>query len=253
MAAKSCSTRWRMRVATRPLNSPWRSAARAWSEAPGATATSAADGRALAELVDPPAASTSGLPPSFTPALERGRVGQDAGHGLALLAAAAQVLDGQGVARPPGAGHAALLVPEVLVDDHIPGSASTARQTARSSPPRRSGRVSNRPPAARAGWPRPPSPGPAWRRRARARLGRGRRHHQRPGRRSGPGQPPGRVLDRRRGVVVDPQRVPPDAWATARSTPESITEPSTEISTRVNTTSPYMIRVAPVRKRRATG
>ena len=57
-----------MRVATRPegRNSPWRSAARAWSETPGATATSAADGRALAPNCSrtPPAAITSGLPPN---------------------------------------------------------------------------------------------------------------------------------------------------------------------------------------------
>jgi hypothetical protein len=41
--------------------------------------------------------------------------------------------------------------------------------------------------------------------------------------------------------------------ATARSTPASMTLPSTVISTRVNTTSPYMIRIAPVRKRLASG
>jgi hypothetical protein len=46
---------------------------------------------------------------------------------------------------------------------------------------------------------------------------------------------------------------PPAALATSVSTVEPIRLPSTVINTRVNTTRLYMMRMAPVRKRRATG
>ncbi len=46
---------------------------------------------------------------------------------------------------------------------------------------------------------------------------------------------------------------PPDALTTSVSTVAETIAPSTEISTRVNTTRLYMMRIAPVRKRRATG
>jgi hypothetical protein len=46
---------------------------------------------------------------------------------------------------------------------------------------------------------------------------------------------------------------PPEALRTSASVPALIRLPITVISTRVNTTSPYMMRMAPVRNRRAIG